>query len=151
MAKKNGDLSTLDLRISQDRLADYFREFGGPSTGCHVDAGSEDPRLDGPQCAAASRYCNITSAGDVMACNILPGSGGNIVDRPFREIWHESPWLNQIRNIRRDDLHTCKSCERVSYCGRCHAQALVEDGDLYGPSSFAQQRAELIESLESQT
>ena len=151
MAKKDGDLSTLDLRISERRLKDYFREFGGPATGCHVESSEQDPRVDGPQCAAASRYCNITSAGDVMACNILPGSGGNIIDRPFRDVWQHSPWLNQIRNIRRNDLHTCKSCERVSYCGRCHAQALVEDGDLYGPSSFAQRRAELIESLEPET
>ncbi len=143
MAKKDGDRSTLALRISSAELATFF---GGPSSGCHV-AGerADDPRRDGPQCAAASRYCNITSAGDVMACNILPGSGGNLRERSFRDVWQTSPWLNEVRSIRRADLHTCNSCSRVSYCGRCHAQALVEDGDLYGPSSFAQERAEIIE------
>lgn len=144
MAKKDGDTSTLDLRIDAEQLAAHF---GGPHSGCQVmHERSDDPRREGPQCAAASRYCNITSAGDVMACNILPGSGGNILTTPFREIWETSPWLNEVRNIRRRDLHTCKDCARVSYCGRCHAQALVEDGDLYGPSSFAQQRAEIMEN-----
>lgn len=143
MAKKDGDTSTLSLRIAQEELA---RHFGGPHSGCHVmHERPDDPRIDGPQCAAASRYCNITSAGDVMACNILPGSGGNIRQRSFRDVWEHSPWLQEVRSIRRRDLHTCKDCERVSYCGRCHAQALVEDGDLYGPSSFAQRRAELLE------
>lgn len=143
MAKKDGDTSTLALRIDQEQLA---RHFGGPHSGCQVmSERPDDPRRDGPQCAAASRYCNITSAGDVMACNILPGSGGNIRRQPFRQVWEHSPWLNEVRSIRRKDLHTCKDCSRVAYCGRCHAQALVEDGDLYGPSSFAQQRAELME------
>ncbi len=145
MAKKDGDRSTLALRISAAELATFF---AGPSSGCHLpEELADDPRRDGPQCAAASRYCNITSAGDVMACNILPGSGGNVRERAFRDVWEDSPWLQEVRSIRRDDLHACKSCERISYCGRCHAQALVEDGDLYGPSSFAQERAELMERL----
>ena len=107
---------------------------GVPHSGCHLpEEIADDPRHDGPQCAAASRYCNITSAGDVMACNILPGSGGNIRHRAFRDVWESSPWLNEVRSIRRRHLHTCGSCSKISYCGRCHAQALVEDGDLYGP------------------
>ena len=82
-----------------------------------------------------------------MACNILPGSGGNIRERSFRDVWQNPPWLNQVRSIRRRDLHTCNGCSRLPYCGRCHAQALVEDGDLYGPSSYVQERAEIFESL----
>lgn len=147
MAKKNGDPATLALRVPQKELVPHF---GGPHLGCHLpDDDPADPRRDGPLCAAANRYCNITSAGDVMACNILPGSDGNVRQRSFRDVWENSPWLNQIRAIRRTDLHTCKSCSRLPYCGRCHAQALVEDGDLYGPSSYAQERAEIFESLVS--
>lgn len=149
VAKKDGDVSTLDQRIDLDTLRRHLHEtFSGPTTGCHVGPMTpDDPRYDGPMCAAASRYCNITSSGDVMACNILPGSGGNVRETPFRDIWHQSPWLNEVRGIRRKDLHTCKDCHRLSYCGRCHAMALVEDGDLYGPSTFAQRQAELLEEL----
>ncbi|MCP3964193.1 MAG: radical SAM protein [bacterium] len=147
LAKKDGDPSTLALRVPQDELAAHY---GGPHLGCWMPAeGAEDPRGDGPLCAAANRYCNITSAGDVMACNGLPGSGGNVRERSFRDVWENSPWLNEVRGIRREDLHTCKNCSRLSYCGRCHAQALVEDGDLYGPSSYAQERAEITERLVS--
>ena len=100
---------------------------------------------EAPLCAAANRYCAISSAGDVLACNVLPGSAGNLRNRSFREIWEGSPWLNKVRKIRAKDLHTCNTCDKLAYCGRCHAQALLEHGDLYGPSAYAGERAEAIE------
>ena len=148
VARKDGDLSPLAVRVSQEELMPLY---GGPHLGCGLPEeaaeglAADDPRADGPMCAAASRYCNITSSGDVMACNVLPGSDSNVRERSFRDAWESSPWLNKVRGIRAADLHTCKSCSRLSYCGRCHAQALTEDGDLYGPSSFAQKRAEIFE------
>ena len=54
--------------------------------------------------------------------------------------------LREIRGIRRHDLSECRGCGRLSFCGRCHAQAMVEDGDLYGPSSYARARADLLEA-----
>lgn len=148
--KKDGDLTPVALRIPQEELVSYY---GGPSSGCHQpsDFDDDDPRRDGPLCAAASRFCSINSAGDVMACNILPGSGGNLLEHSFKEIWETSPWLQEVRSIRRRDLDPCNTCSRLSYCGRCHAQALMEDGDLYGPSRYAQQRAELIELVSLQS
>ena len=90
---------------------------------------------------------NESGQPEVYVKEFLPGSGGNVRERAFRDVWENSPWLREVRAIRRRDLPTCKSCARISYCGRCHAQALVEDGDLYGPSSYARQRAELLEAL----
>ena len=86
VAKKDGDLSPLGLRVP---LEDAFGELGGPSIGCHPKD------LDGPLCSAASSYAVIDSQGNVMACNILPGSDSNIRDRPFREA---------------DGVHRCPAC-----------------------------------------
>ncbi len=33
------------------------------------------------------------------------------------------------------DLTVCRECELKALCTRCHGFALVEDGDMYGPSS----------------
>jgi hypothetical protein len=41
----------------------------------------------------------------------------------------------RVRSIRIRDLHTCSSCAASQFCTRCPGQALVESGDLYGPSS----------------
>ena len=138
LPKKDGDPGPIALRLPQNELKGLLLPVVG-----------EGPSLDrqAPLCAAASRYCAINSAGDVLACNVLPGSGGNLRNRSFRDIWEGSPWLNRIREIRAKDLHTCNTCDKLSYCGRCHAQALLEHGDLYGPSSHARERAEVIESI----
>jgi hypothetical protein len=40
----------------------------------------------------------------------------------------------RVRSIRIRDLHTCSSCAASRFCSRCPGQALVEGGDLYGPS-----------------
>ena len=145
-AKKDGDTAPLALRVLQE---DLVRELGGPVLGCHDAGDRQAPDPEAPLCAAGSRYACITSAGDVMACNILPGADGNIRQRSFRDVWENSAWLQRIRALRPRHLPVCSTCSRLSYCGRCTAQALVEDGDLVGPSSHAQRRAELIEGLRS--
>ena len=142
-AAKDGGRAPLALRLpAQDAL----RLVGGPGTGCHLpDEAAEHPAGNGPLCAAGVRYANITAAGDLLACNILPGPAGNINFASFREIWERSARLQRIRTIRRSDLAVCSTCSKLPYCGRCHAQALVEDGDILGLSSAACAHAAALE------
>lgn len=143
VAAKDGNLGPIDVRL---RAPDAVRLAGGPGVGCPFpDETAEHPAGDGPLCAAGVRYANITAGGDVLACNILPGAAGNINRSSFREIWERSPHLQRIRAIRRSDLQECSTCSKLPYCGRCHAQALVEDGDILGPSSAACAYAEALE------
>jgi radical SAM protein with 4Fe4S-binding SPASM domain len=138
LARKNGDPGPIALRVPPVDLPHHFKAI---AASCQR---VPEFREDEPLCAAASRYCNITSSGDVMACNALPGSGGNLLEKSFKDIWQNSLWFNQVRSIRKRDLHTCCHCEKLPYCSRCHAQALVEHGDLYGPSSAAGERADAL-------
>jgi radical SAM protein with 4Fe4S-binding SPASM domain len=143
VAKKNGDLVTLKLRADPEELLPLFRSGYTP---CSVPQEyKDDPRSDGPLCAAGNRYANIASSGEVRACNILPGDAGNLREHSFREIWEGSEWLKKIRAIRRRDLEVCDTCTKFSYCGRCYAVALVEDGNLLGPSSTACAHAHMLE------
>jgi radical SAM protein with 4Fe4S-binding SPASM domain len=138
LPKKDGNLGPIGFRLPPSELKSLLLPV--VEEGFHMNR-------ETPLCAAATRYCAINSAGDVLACNIMPGSGGNLRNRSFREIWEGSPWLNTVRGIRVKDLNPCNTCDRLSYCGRCHAQALMEHGDLYGPSSYARERAEVIECI----
>jgi radical SAM protein with 4Fe4S-binding SPASM domain len=132
---KDGGLTPLELRLP---APDAARIADATDAGCPVPGESaEHPAGDGPLCAAGVRHANITPSGDVLACNIFPGSVGNINRSSFREIWERSPRLQRIRAIRRSDLTICSTCSKLPYCRRCHAQALVEDGDILGPSSAA--------------
>lgn len=139
--RKDGNVAPVALRLDGDDLTDFFRT---PFSTCRqpVPTGEEK---HGPLCAGGTRYANVTATGDVMACNILPGSAGNLRDQSFRVIWESSPWLQRLRSIRRDDLHGCRSCDKLAYCGRCHAQALAEDGDLLGRQRSACERAAALE------
>lgn len=149
VAKKNGNPAPLALRVRESDLVSFY---SGPYSGCGLPgAGARLPREDGPLCAAGVRYCNITAQGDVLACNILPQVAGNIRESSFLEIWEKSSWLQYLRGLRKQDLKTCSTCTKLSYCGRCHAQALVEDGDMLGPSSWACAHAGALEEAARQT
>lgn len=139
LSKKDGDPEPIRMRMPNEALPEFFArspELGGPPEP------AESGRDEGPLCAAGVRYANITSAGDVLACNIMPVVAGNVVDTPFREVWENSSWFNKLRRITRADLETCSTCDKYDFCGRCPAQALVEDGDLMGPSKDACAQAE---------
>jgi radical SAM protein with 4Fe4S-binding SPASM domain len=145
VAAKDGNRSPLELRLP---APDAVRLSGGRDGGCHLpDEATVHPAGDGPLCAAGVRYANITAAGDVLACNILPDPAGNINHASFREIWERSPQLQRLRAIRRPDLRVCSSCSKFPYCGRCHARALVEDGDILGPCSASCDHAAALEDV----
>lgn len=144
--KKNGDLVTLELRPDPEEIMPLYRHGFTP---CAIADGNGG-RGDGPLCAAGTRYANISSAGDVKACNILPGVAGNIREHSFREIWEGSAWLQKVRGVRLKDIETCSTCDKLSYCGRCHALAMMEDGNMLGPSSTACAHAEMVERVHAE-
>ncbi len=142
LSKKDGDPSPIALRLPDELLPVIFAET--TDLGCSIDEERREPD-SGPLCAAGVRYANITSSGDVLACNIMPVVAGNILESSFREVWENSAWFKKLRSITRADLDVCSTCEKFSYCGRCPAQALVEDGDILGPSKDACAQAEARE------
>ena len=101
-------------------------------------------------CAAGTRSAAITADGDVLACAILPRTAGSLLTQTFREIWEGLPLLQLLRRVRRSDLTVCSSCNRYAACGRCPAQALLEDGDLLGPSSAACAYAAALEKARAE-
>jgi radical SAM protein with 4Fe4S-binding SPASM domain len=100
------------------------------------------PDLDDVACGAGHNACYVSAYGDVMPCVALPLACGNVRHTPFAEIWARSDGLRQVRAIRVRHLHTCAGCEAAIFCARCPGQALVEDGDLYGPSRAACEHAQ---------
>jgi radical SAM protein with 4Fe4S-binding SPASM domain len=72
-----------------------------------------------------------------MPCPLLQIPLGNVKERSIREIWEESEEVRRIDAITWADLETCRDCDLVSWCMRCHGAALTEDGDMRGPSRVA--------------
>ena len=143
---KDGNGRPLEERMSRADLLSYV---SGPHSACFLpgEAETHPPAHGGPLCAAGHRFAAISSNGDVLACNIMPGVAGNILKQSFKEIWEASEWLSRLRGLTREDLRICDSCEFFAYCGRCPAQALLEDGDLLGPSKDSCEYAEALKEV----
>jgi AdoMet-dependent heme synthase len=139
-AKNDGDTSPLPLRITRPQLREVLQdatlnpECGKPAPAEVGQEGGVRTDLDDIACGAGHNACYISAYGDVMPCVALPIACGNVRETPFAEIWHRSPEMTRVRSIRIRDLHTCSTCAASPYCTRCPGQALVEGGDLYGPS-----------------
>jgi radical SAM protein with 4Fe4S-binding SPASM domain len=143
-SRTDGDSAPLSLRLPQALVEEHYRR---PWAWCPRPEAGAGPAADGTLCAAGASTAHVTVTGDVLACIDLPAPAGNLLERSFREIWTGSPWLARLRAIRRRDLRVCGECSKLAYCGRCHAQALVEDGDLLGPSTWACGHALTVERL----
>ncbi|MBE0433092.1 radical SAM protein [candidate division WOR-3 bacterium] len=81
-------------------------------------------------CSAGRGFVYIKPDGEVWPCPFIEMSCGNVRERPFAEIWSESPVLEQLR--RRETLlkGQCGSCLYRRLCGGCRGRALAMTGDL---------------------
>jgi AdoMet-dependent heme synthase len=136
-ARNDGDTSTVRLRIGRPDLARVLRDETLSPEPPPTAVPAVRPDLEDIACGAGHNACYVSAYGDVMPCVALPLACGNVRETPFAEIWSDSRSMREVRAIRVRDLHTCASCAAAVFCTRCPGQALVEDGDLYGPSRAA--------------
>ena len=79
-------------------------------------------------CLAGDGYCFISYRGDVTPCGYLPLVAGNIRERPFREIYLDSPLFRALRDLGHYQ-GKCGACEFLRLCGGCRARAYSLTGD----------------------
>jgi AdoMet-dependent heme synthase len=136
-ARNDGDPAPVRLRIGGGALR---RVLDDPALGvdrCTADGPGPRDDLDDIPCGAGHNACHVSAYGDVSPCVSMPIVCGNVREEPFSMIWHRSPAMLRVRSIRIRDLHSCAGCAAGRFCSRCPGQALVEDGDLHGPSTAA--------------
>lgn len=141
-SRDNGDASTFSLRMNDADLGRILRDKAGHEP---PEPGVPPPR--DLTCTLAKSTCAITAYGDVYGCVAMPVAAGNVMNRPFREIWRTSPVLEKLRRVTTDDLPVCRTCELRGYCARCPGMAYLEQGDFYGPSSEACRSAAVMKTL----
>ena len=131
--RHDGHSAPLDLRADTAALAAALAD---PRLGLKKQLGLPQPRQpDDVPCAIARRTTRIAPNGDVYPCPTYPTPIGNMLERPFAELWASGPLLNRLRAVRvRDLLGDCAGCPQSGYCGRCSAVALLEHGDELGPA-----------------
>ncbi|MFQ5799217.1 MAG: radical SAM protein [Bacteroidota bacterium] len=87
-------------------------------------------------CIAGTNYCRITPEGQVTPCPYLPVVAGNLREKSFFEIWHQSKIFDQLReaNLR----GKCGICDYKSICGGCRARAFASTGNYLAEDSWCQ-------------
>lgn len=79
-------------------------------------------------CMAGITYCRISPEGGVYACPYLPLQAGDVRQRPFGDIWNDSPLFNDLRDYSRLE-GKCGRCGYKDVCGGCRARAYAADGN----------------------
>lgn len=140
-ARNNGNRDPLQYRIPHEDLRKVLNDSIFKSN--EESEGEGNPSCLGnimPEeapCSAGHNICFISAEGDVFPCVQLPIACGNLRNQTFEAIWHHSPKMLLIRQLRLNDLQKCRDCQHLTHCARCPGLALLEDGDLLGPSSAA--------------
>ncbi len=97
--------------------------YYGPHHGT-LRNGERRPEEKQSGCSAGINVLGIESDGAVKGCPSLPTSdyvGGNVRDRPIREIWESTRQVRYVRDRTKDDLWGfCKTCIHAEECmGGC--------------------------------
>jgi len=144
---EEGDLDVVSHRVPVERLSEFFRHplvedrFRKHAASQHK---ALTPSARTAHCPAGMTAVFVAADGDVFACMGFPPSFGNVAGRSFREVWH-SPAAEAHRRRMRQPLAGCQECELSRYCTvRCPRVALVEDGDVSGPSKRACELAGMV-------
>ena len=77
---------------------------------------------------AGNGFVFVSHVGDVCGCGFLPLSVGNVRDRSFADLYHESPLFQAFRDPARLG-GDCGACEFRAVCGGCRARAYAATGD----------------------
>ncbi len=118
--------------------------FSDPATLAHDPPRTEPTPPGAAPCGMARTFLVVSPEGDVLPCPVLRRPAGNVRTAPLCVLWR-APLMERLRARRFGELATCGTCPRSGYCDRCSAIALLEDGDLDGPSARACQVAALRE------
>ncbi len=87
-------------------------------------------------CSAGSRFLSIDPYGNVNPCPFLKLNCGNLMEKTFSDIWHNSPNLLEIRNLKLKDWKKCLSCEYNKICRKCPAISYIDSGKINQPSEI---------------
>jgi AdoMet-dependent heme synthase len=134
----NGDRSIMNLGITEAELREIMHDeefVGDVGEFCEPVSTVDEDVLEGYSCSAGHTLAYISPFGDVYPCVQFPMPCGSVRKQSFRDIWYQSPALNDLRSVHVRDLHTCSHCSHTAYCSRCPGLAYME-GDMRGPSSL---------------
>jgi len=118
-----------DLEVTPVEVKMLFEELSRIDREEFACGWSPHPPLAASQCARHEYSCTITSNGDVHPCPGVNVSVGNIKEKKLADILHESPVIEDLRNIRTRIKGQCGECDIGETCYGCRGHAYQVTGD----------------------
>lgn len=135
---ENGDQAPTELRMCGDTLIDFYgtREAGDFIADSYAQPGVDlTPRsLELTPCRVGQISVTVNPRGEIWPCNSLPMVCGDLTTQSFADVWKRSETLADVRELNWASLKECNVCQLRTFCDRCHGMAMIEDGDIRGPS-----------------
>jgi radical SAM protein with 4Fe4S-binding SPASM domain len=132
--RSDGDPQPQQLALTEEEIA-------------HLDPdllrGGLIPGEEGPgavlACRAGRTVAGLSPEGDLFPCLLFRRKVGNIRENTLREIWHDRPvpFLQDLRQVKPEDVTECGRCEIKAHCTRCPGVAYSETEQFGLPSSAA--------------
>jgi heme b synthase len=112
------------LQLKATCAPHYYRIMRQRAKSEGVDISFETFGLDAVTrgCLGGSGFVFISHLGQVQPCGYLEVDCGNLREKSFREIWHNSPVFHDLRDLKRYE-GKCGKCEFIRVCGGCRARA----------------------------
>jgi len=145
--KADGDASVTEHRVTADELWPFYLEqlYAKPRK-VRTD-GDGNGRPVARNCSAGFSSAFVDASGDVYPCMGFPPAWGDVSEASLNEIWR-GPAATMHRRLMQRELSTCNRCDLLKYCtARCPRLALLEDGDMSGPSHRACELAKLVKRM----
>jgi AdoMet-dependent heme synthase len=141
--KLNGNLDPIKYRASVEQLKWYYQEKMRRWPNGKPKASGES--LEDYTCNAGKGKCAVNAYGDLFPCIEIRDSLGNLLEKPFHELWHGEkvkPWRQmkwkQIEGVDQDT---------VSFCDHCPGMAKNETGSPLKTTCFSQQVAKIKKEI----
>jgi radical SAM protein with 4Fe4S-binding SPASM domain len=143
-ARHDGTSGSLEARIDGGQLEALCR---GPLSDLLPIGLRPPPPAADFNCNCARGNCAISARGEVYPCISVPWSAGNVRDRPFIDIWRDSPVFNRIRGLTLADFPKCAPCPHRGYCTHDRGAAFNATGDYTDADPFVCATAEIVHRL----
>lgn len=118
-----------NLRLSEEEMEEVLKDPTIPLSPERKNASRAMDRKPEMQfCGAGISGANIQPDGTVTPCIAFALKCGNVKERPFADIWNNSPELKRVRELTYGDSDKCGKESYCKWCNRCIGQSYTEKG-----------------------
>ena len=98
-------------------------------------------------CSAGKNHLTFSPFGDIYPCGRLRIPIGKYPNDDIKSLWRNSTLLQQLRNLRNEDLRYCTNCQYKEFCAFCIGNNYNTNSDIIKPVKEICNRAKIAKEV----